>query len=215
MTLKIVFCGDSTVAGYTIRDGAYIRSPNRISAVLQDLFDQRFGVNEVICDNQGQGGSTSPQWLWGLPPVTIPWAQRMQESDAHLFVMCTGINDAYEPNIRTQDYRYCYQEFHRLARSAGKRVVFTTPNPINTAHNPRLWELQHNMKDVAASLTVPVIDAYGAVLAAAPAWKSMLPDAVHPSDELYRFQAHVALLVLEPIAIALMRAAQTPGLPNG
>lgn len=193
--MKILFCGDSTMAGSVWRGPGYAISADNIPSAVAT----RLG-NAHICENAGVGGSTSPEWLYGGGSISTTWSTRMAATDARIVVINTSINDAFLPGLTYADHQWCYAEFARITRAAGKKIVFQAPNPINyPTHIQRLWEFQNAMRITATGLNVPVINMWDVIVAAAPHWITMLPDAIHPSDDLYRLMGHIAYVGLVPV----------------
>lgn len=191
--MKLALYGDSTMLGSTKVGATYVQSCFNMPAVLSELLC----CVQVEC--KAVGGSTSGQWLYGQTPITKTWEAEMACSDASVVCMNTGINDAFVPGLGVADHVWCYREFTRIARANGKTMVFMTPNPIDDPHNGALWEQQHNLRALAVSLNVPVIDQYGAIGSCCPQWKTMLPDKIHPNDDLYRFMGHVAYMGMSAV----------------
>lgn len=197
MPTKIHFFGDSVMFGSTLVNGLYVTAARTIPIVC----GQYFGPS-VACVNYGIGGTTAAEWLYARGAVPITWEARMAASDADYVAMNCGINDAFVPGYTPADHAWCYQEFTRIARAAGKKMIFVSPNPINLSHNVQLWDLKHTLDKadgVAASLGVPIINMYDAIAYGCPKWPTFLPDAVHPSQELYDFMGHVAFMTLAPL----------------
>lgn len=182
------------MAGASWTPTGYVTSPCNVPALLGQFLE---GV--ATCENVAVGGTTSPQWLYAQGAIGVTWEARMAATDARIVVINTGINDVFIPGLSWLDYRWCYAEFARLARAAGKLPVYMTPTPINDAHLGSLWEFQHAMKALAAETSVPVINAWDAVVAAAPQWQSLLPDNIHPNDAMYRLMASIAHVALRQV----------------
>lgn len=195
MTPRLIhFYGDSVMAGYTVRPTGGVVSEHNLPATCGSLLGAA-----AICRNFGIGGTTTPEWLFGRGAVPRPWAEEMALSGPQYVAINTGINDAYVPNYSPADHAWCYQELTRIARAAGRTMVFVSPNPINTGHNAALWGLKHTVDGVAGQMGVPVINIYDAIAYGCPSWQAMLPDTVHPSDDLHRYMGHVAFMTLAPI----------------
>lgn len=194
---KILFLGDSVMAGYTVRAGVGCISEHSVPAACGRLFGAGVRV-----ENGAIGGTASPEWLHGGPGISMGFAARMACSDAHFVVINTAINDVFRigVNMDLAGYQYCYSQFAWLAQQAGKRMVFMTPNPINDPHNAGLWGLKNIAQNVVARQHgVPVIDQWDAIAHACPQWPTQLVDAVHPNDALHRFMGHVAFMTLAPL----------------
>jgi lysophospholipase L1-like esterase len=191
---RILFLGDSVMFGSTQVGGVYLTAARTIPMVC----GQHFGPS-VTCLNHAIGGTTSAEWLYARGAVPITWEARMAACDADVVAINTGINDAFVPGHTPADHAWCYREFTRIARAAGKTMVFVSPNPINLSHNVQLWDLKHTVDGVAASLGVPVVNMYDAIAHGCPQWPAFLPDAVHPNQPLYEFMGHVAYMTLAPL----------------
>ena len=195
--MKLLFLGDSVMAGHTVQGGVAQLSRYNIPAVCRRLFRGRVSV-----ENAAVGGTASPDWLHGGNGVSMTFAARMASSDAGVVIINTAINDVFRIGVDMDlpAYQYCYSQFAHLAQQAGKRMVFMAPNPINDLHNGELWGLKNIMQNVVAKqLGVPVIDQWDAIAHACPQWPTQLSDAVHPGDALYRFMGHVAFMTLSPL----------------
>jgi lysophospholipase L1-like esterase len=191
---KITFYGDSVMAGYSFVGGQGVSVPGTVPAVCQELLGPG-----ACCTNKGIGGTTAAQWLFGTGAVPRDWAAEMASHQNEVVAINCGINDAFVPGYGVADHRWCYQELTSIARAAGKIMVFVTPNPINLPHNTNLWQLKHAINQLASEMAVPKIDMYDAIAYGCPNWPTELPDAVHPSPDLYRFMGHVAYMSLKRI----------------
>ncbi|MFJ4495375.1 SGNH/GDSL hydrolase family protein [Pseudomonas atacamensis] len=203
---KILWCGDSTVVGRTLRPGSseLIVSDSNEVAVCTDLLKSKHGQDSVISVNAGRGGSNIAQWCNGdASQAIIPFASRMdlaENSDVDIVVLQIGINDSFNPAIGVNDFMWCLQEIHRIvSKIKGKKIVFCTPCPIDSAANVKLWSLQFGMKSVAKTLGVPVVDHYSALLSATANWKPMLSDKIHPTDDLYRFKGNTSFVAISQL----------------
>lgn len=193
---KILFAGDSTMVGSVFKNGVYSTSQNNIPAQVQNILGA-----SVSCTNAGVGGSTAPEWLFGWGQVAKTWEVRMAESDADIVCINVGINDVFVPWMNHEAYRWCHGEFARIAQLYGRQMVFITPNPIDSPHLDPLWQYQHTVKGLAAELGIRHINVWDSLVYAFPHWKTMLPDAIHPGDDLYGFMGHVVALGLKPLVV--------------
>lgn len=167
--------------------------------VCTDLLNEKFGAGSVAPVNRAVGGTNCIDWRYGHTENGIPdFGQLMyQNQAAQIVVIGLGINDAYNPNISVNDFVNAFSFFADMARQWGKVPVFTTPCPITTPQNARLWEFQNAMKIMARGKGVLVIDHYVAITAVTPFWPSHLPvDGFHPDEEMYRFKGHASFMAL-------------------
>lgn len=200
---KILWCGDSTVVGRTLKSGnpdLVISDFNEVKTCT-DLLIVKFGADSVNSVNAGIGGTNIVQWCNGDPALGIPtFADRMnlpENADVDIVILQIGINDSFIPSIGLNDYMWCLQEIWRITVSVkGKKILFCTPSPIDNPANVKLWDLQNGMKSVAKVLNVQLIDHYAAVLDATPNWQPLLSDKIHPGDDLYRFKGNTSFLAL-------------------
>lgn len=194
LPVKIDFAGDSTMYGSVLTPSGYGVSPYRIPSVVQELMGTK-----AICRNIAIGGSTTQEWLYGQGNVSMPWSTRMTNTDASIIVLNTGINDVFVPSMTSAIYEYQWREIHRITLEAGKTLVCVTPNPIYYfPHVNFLWEYQNVLKNAAVGFGLPVIDLWNAIVAMTPdSWPALLPDNIHPGDDLYRVESHIVYIGLK------------------
>jgi len=197
--MKLLWCGDSTVAGRTGTEGNYTVAVDNDVKTATDLLNQRYGAGTVISVNAGVPGTTAPEWWFGTNLMTKNFAGVLTDNpDAGAVVLKLGINDAFSPYLGPDDFIYCMGQMAGAARSLGRQIILATPNPIDLAHNSILWELQHRVKWLAGQINAPLIDHWDAITRTFPnTWKSMLPDKVHPSNALYKMMGTVSFVTLE------------------
>lgn len=128
--MKIVFFGDSITEGcfelfdnhsggiQIIRDipSAY---PNLVTQRLKEIFPDE----EIETINAGIGGNSSGDGLARIETDVI-------EKNPDIAVVCFGLNDVGQRNL--DNYRNNLSEIFKRLKNAGIKVIFMTPNMINT-----------------------------------------------------------------------------------
>lgn len=196
--INLLFLGGSTQLGLTRGiDGEYFNVVDSEAKVCGDLLKESLGSDAVNYENAAIKGTAISDWCNGSELVLQSYANRMiaNHSVTHV-ILQVGINDAYSEGITIAAWRWCLGEMYRLTKLYGKKIIFCTPNPIDNMHNGKLWELQHNLKDVAAFFGVQVIDHYAAITSATPGWTKLLSDEIHPRPELYRFKGATSFMAI-------------------
>jgi len=196
---RILWCGDSTMTG-AVRapDGIFRLTDSNEMRVCTDLLLELHGEGCVQSTNAAYGGTTTQDWVLGNAAIGMPdFSTRMYQNQLiDIVVVQLGINDAFNPGITVDLYKWNIARMYQIAEQWGKDIVFATPSPINRPENSKLWDLQHNLKYVAAGLGVRVIDHYVAATSVGPCWEQCLPDGIHPDEYLYRFKGHTSFLAL-------------------
>lgn len=203
MTTQILWCGDSTLTG-AVRDMTtppydFVLTDVNEFKVCTDLLNAHLGACAVESISIAQGGTNCIDWRYGNTERGMPdfGALMYQRQAAKIVVVGLGINDAYNPNISVNDFVNAFSFFADMARQWGKTPVFTTPCPISTPQNARLWEFQNAMKTMARAKGVLVVDHYVAISAVTPFWTQHLPvDGFHPDEDIYRFKGNASYLAL-------------------
>jgi lysophospholipase L1-like esterase len=165
------YYGDSTIRGYQSGTGAQVAksAPQAFAEALSSSPAQQ--VN-----NLGVDGQTACQLFNGTD-----WAGTMASSNATVVILNHGINDA-TTGLPLSDYRSCLTDLARAAKSAGKRVIFETPNPIDSGG---LENYVSAMKAVATQENLPIIDQYENLIQSGRPIREICPDGTHPSDAVY------------------------------
>ena len=210
MTTQILWIGDSTYTG-SVRDmtappyNFKLTDVNEMK-VCTDLLNAHFGAGEVESVNIAQGATQCIDWRYGNVDRGMPdfGTVMYQHQLAKIVVIGLGINDAYNSNISVNDFINAFSFFADMCRQWGKIPVFTTPCPISTTYNTRLWEFQNSMKVMARAKGVMVIDHYVAITSATPFWAQHLPvDGFHPDEDIYRFKGNASYLALREVVAAV------------
>lgn len=167
----IEYYGDSTIRGYESNTGAQVATPapEAFAAALPSTPRQ-----QVF--NLGVDGQTACQLF-----NDTDWAGRMAASTATVIILNHGINDA-ATRTNLSGYRTCLTGLARTAKNEGKRVIFETPNPIDS---DGLENYVDAMKAVAVQESLPVIDQYENLMQSGRPVRDMCPDGTHPSDAVY------------------------------
>ena len=211
MTVQILWCGDSTLTG-AVRDmttppyNFKLTDVNEFK-VCTDLLNAHFGEGTVESLSIAQGGTNCIDWRYGNNERGMPdfGALMYQHQLAKIVAVGLGINCAYNPNISVNDFVNAHAHYADMARQWGKTPVFTTPCPISTPQNGRLWQFQDAMKNMARAKGVLVIDHYVAITSATPFWAEHLPvDGFHPDEDIYRFKGNASYLALRDVVKGLM-----------
>lgn len=178
--------------------------------VCVDLLNAYFGPGVVEALNISQGGTNCIDWRYGntergMPPFDL---LMFQHQLAKIVFIGLGINCAYNPNISVNDFRNAFEFFANRCRIWGKIPVFTTPCPITTPENARLWEFQDAMKNMARAMGVLVVDHYVAITAVTPFWGQHLPhDGFHPDEDIHRFKGNASYLALRDVVKTICKGS--------
>jgi hypothetical protein len=167
---KILWCGDSTVVGRTLKPGTpdlVVSDFNEVK-VCADLLTEKLGAGSDVSVSAGAAVQISPNGANGDVAKVIPsFESRMalpENAGVDIVVLQIGIIYAFVPAIGVGDFRWCLQEIYRIVvRIHVKKFLVCTPCPIVNAANFKLWGLQNGMKLVAKNLGVQVIDHYAAI----------------------------------------------------
>lgn len=191
--VSIAIYGDSTTAGLTLKDGAYVITPKNAPAQLRAILKSDGYCANVI--NDGKSGSATWNLIKGTGGFEKPWAQEMASSPASIVVINMGLNDAALINTgwdTVSIYKKTMNQIVQIALSNGKEVFVETPNPRNDTV-PDALMVRIAAADVAvvkANPSARLIDERAAILAL-PNWKAHLSDGLHPDEALYTFKACV------------------------
>jgi hypothetical protein len=187
VTQIVEYYGDSTIRGYKSGTGAQVQisAPQAFANALPSSPRQ-----QVF--NLGVDGQTACQLYNGTD-----WAERMAASTATVVIFNHGINDAVT-GVGLSNYRSCLTGLARVAREEGKRVIFETPNPIDSSG---LEDYVAAMKAVADNEAIPVIDQYENLMASGRPIRDIVPDGTHPADEVYIEKGQYAASVYSRIPL--------------
>lgn len=210
MTTQILWCGDSTMGG-AVRNMScppydFVFTDISEVKVCTALLNDYFGEGCVESKNNAYGGTNCIDWRYGNTENSMPdfGTLMYQNQAAKIVVIGLGINDAYNPNISVNDFVNAFSFFADMCRQWGKIPVFTTPCPISTPQNGRLWQFQDAMKTMARAKGVMVIDHYVAITSATPFWANHLPvDGFHPDEDIYRFKGNASYLALREVVASV------------
>lgn len=182
--MRIVFFGDSITEGcFELFDNHcggidVIRDiPSGYASLVTERLKKRFGEDEVIAFNAGVGGETAADGLKRIDSDVIA-------KKPDIVTVCFGLNDICQTPY--DDYGNALAEIFKRLKGIGAKVVFMTPNTVNTYVHPLNLEIltgtaescaerQNNgtvdmLMDIArrraAEYGVPVCDAYAV-------WKRM------------------------------------------
>jgi lysophospholipase L1-like esterase len=132
--------------------------------------------------NEGVSNTSACQLRDGTDGRHDNWGEQMRTSQADVVIINHAINDLRQgESIAT--YSTCLRDLAVLARQNGKRVIFETPNPITAPSG--LDSYVGAMKAVATENSVQIIDQYQYLVNRYPDLSVVVPDGLHPSDQVY------------------------------
>jgi len=157
--VSVALLGDSTMYGSMFVQGVgYVQATHNPGVQLQAAMDAQFGPGAVVVTNYGVPGSTATQ----ANPIV-----------AHVVVANYGINDAARGESG--------EVFTAAMKAIGVTLIET--------QNPQAGDLGNSMAApfvaIERSLGLPVADTF-AYVQTLQNWKTMEPDGIHPTDELYQ-----------------------------
>ncbi|HKY46180.1 MAG TPA: SGNH/GDSL hydrolase family protein [Pyrinomonadaceae bacterium] len=200
--IRIGFYGDSTAYGTTSdKAGEYSRSANNEPDQLEWLLQARFG-NAVFVENRGVPGAICSDFLWGQNDVKRSWRDEMVSSPADIVILNVGLNDA--GRMSWDDFNWCMEQAIVIAKANGKRFVIAAPNPVNKHFNDVYWSTVHIEESLALKHNVTLVDHWNGTMNETTGWRDMLPDGIHPNDELYGLKAKRTFNAIAP-AVQSMR----------
>lgn len=168
--------GDSTIRGLQCFDcnGATVATPAPLAFEQAVPASPKQTVRNLGVDNQT-----------ACDLANNNWAGTMATSDATVVIVNHGINDSRsDVGESIADYKTCLTGIARTAKSAGKRIIFETPNPVA---NDTIDDYVAAMKEVANQEGLSVIDQYAKLMQdlAGGDVRTLMPDGTHPSQEIY------------------------------
>lgn len=205
----ILWGGDSLIGG-AVRDMSappydFVHTEITEVKVSTKMLNAHFGEGAVVAKNVARGGTNCIDWRYGNTEYGMPDFGTLMYNNqlASIVVMGLGVNDAYNPNISVNDFVNAFSFFADMCIQWGKKPVFTTPCPITTPQNTRLWEFQNAMKVMARGRGVQVIDHYTAIAAVTPFWNKHLPvDGFHTDEEMNQFKGNASYLALRDLILS-------------
>lgn len=197
--MKIMFCGDSTGVSASHTPSLFIsKSPFTECDVASDLLKEMFWDGAFTFDNQSIGGTSIGQWCNGDASIGMPsFADRVAANPSvDMYCIELGINDAIQ-NHTTTGFTWAVNQMVTIARAAGKKIMFGTPNAVIYPGRPEVNVLLEQFKNIitstCASLSVPVVDHWAAMVATGN-WTKLLADGIHPNEQFYRFKGHLLFM---------------------
>lgn len=201
--MKIVrFGGDSTVLGATSNDfgATYHQAIFNTPSTVQRIFQEKLGQSAVSVFNDGVSGSSIVDWYNGSSSRNMPsFANRLLTPEyqaMHIFVLEVAINDI-AANTTVEAFSWYLQQIKDKLEAAGKKLILSTPNPINDPGWEKLRDLQAAIKTFASWYNIPLINHYDVINNSIPNWRNMLCDNAHSSETLYALKGAVAASVIE------------------
>ncbi|WP_175784664.1 SGNH/GDSL hydrolase family protein [Burkholderia ambifaria] len=192
--------GDSTMYGWSMT------SPDQMTPVAQPAptimqaeLAQSIG-GQITVVNNGIGGTTAPESVTGLAPFAAPLATRLASIRPNIVIVNYGINDAGRET--TDDYQQALVGIVAAIRGAGAVPVLEEPNPVCRGPGPLLDAYVGVMRTVAQQYGVHLIQQYD-YIKSLPNWQSMMPDCVHPNQDLYRIKGDREAQQLRPLIQSL------------
>jgi lysophospholipase L1-like esterase len=216
--------GDSITFGYVdfypYPERGYIP---RLNAILSSAY----GSQRVV--NEGFGGEVTAEGLIRIPKVFIADLPR------YLLIM-EGTNDVIFTDITIPSAAFNLQEMVRKCLAAGVFPAIATIIPRldwfggQTIYQERLLSLNARIRQIAANMSVPLVDMYSAFatypISSGGVLSLLSKDLKHPSDKGYQFMAetwfsgirsfpfppvNVSVAVLEPEIKVPSRIWARPG----
>jgi beta-glucanase (GH16 family) len=181
-TVILNYYGDSCVWGYQSGTGNRVTTPT--PAVVQAAFPtytiRNKGFNSVSSKEMFEDSGDMQNF-----PGEGFWEGQMQQIDATHVIIQFMLNDAYESRP-SADYNYYISNMIQQARAYGRKPILVTPNPVSNAN---LTPYLTVMRDLAVSLSCPIIDvhawALGHLASNGISMATWVPDGTHPSDQAY------------------------------
>ncbi|KVP11954.1 hypothetical protein WJ85_17125 [Burkholderia ubonensis] len=194
--------GDSTTAGLTFANGAYVTAkPTAAERLYADLQTQFGGAAKV--DDQGVSATCAVNLLNG-DGVHAPFAQEIQTTSAQIVTFNFGINDSYHCGETTDSFADHLAQLVQLAQATGKTVVLEEPNPVTAPTIPNVAAYSAVVDQVARSRGIPLVQQYAPIQAIA-GWQQMLPDGIHPNEALYAMKGDREAQTIAPIVKQLLQ----------
>lgn len=180
--IKIVAIGSSATYGLLPTGG---RAGAPWPAILQERLRDHYGVTNITVVNVGISGDNVQSLIDRFTTDVI-------NNNPDLVIQLIGVNDtgraSYLDDLKTIAWMY---------RSNNINVIWSTTNPVFTTgtarKNFKLTIMNHQMKELARRLGIPVIDVYDGIVECtcrSRIWTiyDAMPDAsdTHPSQDGYR-----------------------------
>lgn len=191
--------GDSTMAGYEMIDGQFVRIANSVPVQVQAILREQFGPT-VTVENNGVASSTTFSSLNGLAPNTVPFAQRIAADPAQVVLTNYALNDMGARTL--EEYASDLAVWIGAVRAAGKTPVLEEPNPVCNENSALLDTFVNQMRLVAQQQGVTLIAQYD-YIKLLPNWQAMMTDCVHPGDALYAIKAQREAAILAQLVASL------------
>lgn len=194
-TQTIGYYGDSTVRGYETFTGDDVARPAPM------VFKENLPGSQIVI-NKGQSGQTACGLIEGKikeERLFPTWEDELNSPIGKTFsvvIVNHGINEAVvsESEFSPAKYENCLKSVADIAETAGKHVIFETPNPIGNEKNGQLSVLVEVMKKVAMEKNLGIIDqhkyltGYVAENQISDPW----PDTLHPTQDIYEVKGKYA-----------------------
>lgn len=185
--MRIGVYGDSTQVGVSVYGGTVYPASFPPSRIAQVLLDEKYGAGSHIVTNYGSGGATILSATTGSIYPEGNMADSVAAHGDDIIVANFGLNDAYDPNINANIYKWRYQSLRATVENSGKIFVYETPNPnaASLAHNSAMASYMNAFRNDSPGLKV--IDTYSAIAQWYPSFSSHLSDGIHPNQIMYWF----------------------------
>lgn len=148
-----------------------------VSAIYPDSVVYNFGVS----------GSVTEQGIYGIAGMRESLDTNIKQYGCTVVTANYGINDAAKLQVSPELYLHRMKQFEGIVVGNGAMFILETPNPILNAFDTYL----QNYTNLALT-NFNTIDHYSAIKML-PSWQSMLPDGVHPNDELLLFKTKLLM----------------------
>lgn len=197
--MKVMVIGDSTGVSASHNATEFLgNSPWTECVIAQQLLEEKFGVGSFTFINKSAGGSGFGEWLYGSTTFNTESFKQLLERypEIDLFYVQLGINDALRKGS-VSGVIFAINQMYQMAKDAGKRMIFATPNPVNVTNRPEVLTLLSEMSaailKTARGLGMIVVNHWDAATATG-VWTKLLADGVHPIEEYYRFKGQTLFL---------------------
>lgn len=185
--VRIQLFGDSTQAGFDGGTRTMASVPPGVA--LQAALDERFGAGAVVVEVRAVSGTNSVQLVDGSDGLNRPWPGSV---DADIVIINHGINDSYYGTPMV-----LYAANLRAFTQTRAVVLLETPSPVH-GRDFTSDKQAEAVRRIAAAYGVQLVDT-AAYVQDLPGWRDLIPDGVHPNEDLY---GRIARDVLLP-AVAL------------
>lgn len=151
--------------------------------MIQDSVSSTYPDSVVY--NFGVSGSVTEQGLHGIAGMRDPLDTNIKTYGCTVVTANYGINDAAKLQVSPDLYLHRMKQFESIAVGNGAMFILETPNPILNAFDNYLWQYTN-----VALQNFTTVDHY-TTIQGLQGWQGMLPDGVHPNNELLLFKTNL------------------------